>query len=151
MSDVVQDERCTVAWIQVPPPESTPTSFEDKKGNDKGKLPESPPEYQMIALTYSGGWYRIALPTSPTASASAVSRGTSLTRAASTSGASGSFRPSHRARSSSGSSIGTGRSGTPRTAKGKGKEKETDEKSEKVGSECTLQEFRRFGRWDGWG
>ena len=32
--------------------------------------------------------------------------------------------------------------------KSKGKERERDERP---GRECVLREFRRFGRWDGWG
>ncbi|KAE9410358.1 hypothetical protein BT96DRAFT_961807 [Gymnopus androsaceus JB14] len=46
-----------------------------------------------------------------------------------------------RARSSSVSSTKSERS--------KGKEKERDSKDPKT-SQCTLQEFRRYGRWDGW-
>ncbi|EJD01438.1 WD40 repeat-like protein [Fomitiporia mediterranea MF3/22] len=161
----VQDERCTVAWVQVPPPESTLpstiTTPAPRKGEDKGKgrqpeaAPPPPPEYQMIALTYSGGWYRIALPSSPSANTSATGAGSAtIARTPSLSGAGVSHMPSHRERrSSGGSSIVTGRNAaTARTAKGKGKEREGDEKDkEKAGRECTLQEFRRFGRWDGWG
>ncbi|KAL5530414.1 HSV2 [Sanghuangporus sanghuang] len=163
LSDVVQDERCTVAWIQVPPPAPEPVPPSSpatglRKGEDKGKRPESvsPPEYQMIALTYSGGWYRIALPSSPSASAAAAAATSSISaavaRTSSLSAAGGSFRPSHRARSSSGLTIVTRRTATPRSYKGKGKESdERDKEKEKVGSECALLEFRRFGRWDGWG
>ena len=166
LSDVVQDERCTVAWIAVPPPPTEPApptspTIGSRRAFDKGKKPEVAlqPEYQMIALTYSGGWYRIALPASPSAtaataaSAAGSSAGTSIARSPSLSAGGVSHRPSHhRVRSSSGSSIVTRRTAVPRSNKGKGKESdEKDKEKEKAGSECALLEFRRFGRWDGWG
>jgi hypothetical protein len=33
----------------------------------------------------------------------------------------------------------------------KGKEKEKKDAGEKQSRKCVLEEFRRFGRWDGWG
>ena len=47
-----------------------------------------------------------------------------------------------RTRTASGSSLIT------RLDKGKEKEREKDGKENR---ECSLLEFRRFGRWDGWG
>ncbi|KAH8118589.1 WD40 repeat-like protein [Phellopilus nigrolimitatus] len=126
LSEAVEDERCVVAWVEVPPP--------------PGKEAQQP-EYQMIALTFSGGWYRLALP----ASASVHSPARASFPAAGSSAASHSGRPTYRPRSSSGSSVLSGR-----TRADKGKERET-EREEKVGHECSLQEFRRYGRWDGWG
>jgi hypothetical protein len=37
-----------------------------------------------------------------------------------------------------------------RADKGKGKQRERDKDKEKSSSQCTLVEFRRFGRFDGW-
>lgn len=130
-SDVVDDERCVVAWIKVSTQPAT---------GSPATVPES--EYQLIALTYSGGWYRLGLPNSAQAQAGkagASSKGTSS--AASHVGRSS---PLAMHRSSSGSSV------TGRTRADKGKDKETDREG-KDGHECSLLEFRRYGRWDGWG
>ena len=93
---------------------------------------QTAPDYQLIALTFTGGWYRLSLP----------KIGGSL----STGLASGSPPKSslgHHTRSVSGSSA------TGRLEKGKEKEKDREEK--KDSRNCILQEYRRFGRWDGWG
>lgn len=139
---------------------------EDKQPSSQfqTRIPSRPRhEYQMIALTYTGGWYRLALPSStstPGTTFSGSSAGstvgigsatgkTPLTRVgASTtgSGSHGGGRPTHKARSSSGSTIGKGKERAHGTVQNQGKEEK-----EKKGSECTLIEFRRFGRWDGWG
>lgn len=37
---------------------------------------------------------------------------------------------------------------TTRPDKGKDKERQSEKKESR---QCTLQEYRRFGRWDGWG
>ncbi|KAI5119897.1 hypothetical protein M0805_003701 [Coniferiporia weirii] len=130
LSDAIEDERCVVAWVKVPSPTVVPPE----------KEPQS--EYQMIALTYSGGWYRLALPSSASATVQPTTR--APFSAVASSSASHSGRPTHRPRSSSGSTLAT-----RRTRVDKGKEKESGNE-EKVGHECSLQEFRRFGRWDGW-
>ncbi|KAK7470772.1 Phosphatidylinositol 3,5-bisphosphate-binding protein [Stygiomarasmius scandens] len=109
--DVPDEERCVVGWIQY------------SNDNTNTNNPDSSSEPQLIALTYSGGWYRLALPkssltlptSSPTRTTDSHTRKTSI------------------------SSIDS-------LDKGKGKEKEKDGKA----NECTLQEFRRYGRWDGW-
>ncbi|KAI0306979.1 WD40-repeat-containing domain protein [Multifurca ochricompacta] len=122
--DLVEEEKCTVGWIEA----STLHSAAD------APLPAT--EYQLIALTYTGGWYRLALPKMKTSSApmgAAQANGTS----------SASVR-SGRARSPSGSSVTAG----GRTDKGKGVTRDSDRKE---GRDCTLLEFRRFGSWDGWG
>ncbi|KAF7313722.1 WD-REPEATS-REGION domain-containing protein [Mycena chlorophos] len=98
----VDEERCVVGWIEVP-------------GKDGGAL-----EYQLIALTYAGGWYRLSLPKAATTTSTSTTGGSP---------------PRQRASSSSSSA-----------AKGKG----TDT-VEKQSRKCVLEEFRRFGRWDGWG
>ncbi|KAK7049625.1 Phosphatidylinositol 3,5-bisphosphate-binding protein [Paramarasmius palmivorus] len=92
--------------------------------------PEGAVEHQLVALTYVGGWYRLSLPNAATTSSSSSGRPTSPTS------------PSKAM--SSRSSVTTSK---PQRSKDKGKEKEKDSKA----SQCVLQEYRRFGRWDGWG
>ena len=136
-ADVVDEEKCVVGWIQVSP--------EDHQ-LEPGRPP--PAEYQLVALTYTGGWYRLSLPTSTSSQAAAVPSPSSYSPGPapsvqsplSTSPPSVRTMPVHRPRSSSGSSF------TSRPDKGKERERE-----EKPGRECILREFRRFGRWDGWG
>ncbi|KAI0796565.1 WD40-repeat-containing domain protein [Abortiporus biennis] len=125
-ADVVDEEKCVVGWIEGPVEET-----ED---------PHQPSatEYQLIALTYSGGWYRLSLPTSGTSASASSSPPPGLP----ISSPPPSTKGPHRPRSSSGSSV-TGRSD-------KGKERERD-KEGKVSRDCVLREYRRYGRWDGWG
>jgi len=119
-ADVPDEERCVVGWVEAP--------------SDNGSADRPNTEYQLIALTYAGGWYRLSLPShrpsSPTASTSSLS------------GSPPRLSPMARQRASSGSSAIT------RTDKGKEREREKDGKES---TDCVLQEFRRFGRWDGWG
>ncbi|THV08671.1 hypothetical protein K435DRAFT_740954 [Dendrothele bispora CBS 962.96] len=121
--DVPDEERCVVGWIRY-----------SSSMNEKSSLNNEPEssEPQLIALTYSGGWYRLALPKSGSSTSP-----TSPTKAAG----------SH-ARRTSTSSVSSVSSGLD--VKGKGKEKESREKDNKA-SQCSLEEFRRYGRWDGWG
>ncbi|KAF7301372.1 WD-REPEATS-REGION domain-containing protein [Mycena indigotica] len=98
----VDEERCVVGWIEAPGQESGPI------------------QYQLLALTYAGGWYRLSLP-----KAAANNHGSPS-------------KPGHQRTSSGSSSV-----------KGKGKEKKDG--SQKQSHKCVLEEFRRFGRWDGWG
>ncbi|KAJ7068158.1 SVP1-like protein 2 [Mycena amicta] len=114
----VDEERCVVGWIEAP-------------GDAVG-----PVEYQLIALTYAGGWYRLSLPKVASAAASA----TDLTRA----GSPASPPKATHQRTSSGSSSVPSRLD-------KGKQKDKKDGSQKQSRKCVLQEFRRFGRWDGWG
>ncbi|KAJ6629106.1 WD40-repeat-containing domain protein [Mycena sp. CBHHK59/15] len=85
-------------------------------------------EHQLIALTYAGGWYRLSLPNASSSKATTTS--TSPPKSI------------PRQRTSSGS--------TTLSRADKGKEKERKGR-EKESNKCVLQEFRRFGRWDGWG
>ena len=138
LSDAVEDEKCTVAWIKVSTAQPPVPSFSTSK---------DPPlaEYQLVALTYSGGWYRIALPSSTESAFSDDGK----QRPASSSASVRSGRPSPlgRANSISGSSA-TGATSRSRVDKGKRK----DVGQEPKGSHsCVLKEFRRYGRWDGWG
>ena len=114
-ADVPDEERCVVGWIEGPSSDTSVT------GN----------EYQLIALTYTGGWYRLSLPAFGNSAVSPAApflsgsppRQSSITRQ----------------RAGSGGST---------TSRDKGKEKEKDSKEKR---DCVLQEFRRYGRWDGWG
>ncbi|KAJ7667907.1 SVP1-like protein 2 [Mycena polygramma] len=114
----VDEERCMVGWIEAP---------------DTGNSNHSPVEYQLVALTYAGGWYRLSLPAARSSKADASSSSGSSTSP-----------PKTRQRTSSGSSV------LSRSDKGKGKEKDKKD-GEKQSRKCVLEEFRRFGRWDGWG
>jgi len=128
-ADVVDEEKCIVGWIQGP-------VLDDEQDTDQ----EGPREYQMVALTYTGGWYRL----SPPSVHNAVSNpGRAMSQSPMTaSPPSVKALSMRRPRSSSGSSY------VGRTDKGKEKEKEKEGKSAR---ECALKEFRRYGRWDGWG
>ncbi|KAK7061620.1 WD-repeats-region domain-containing protein [Favolaschia claudopus] len=108
----VDEERCVVGWIEAP-------SDADNAGG--------PVEYQLVALTYAGGWYRISLPAAVNSSKAASSSPLSAPRQRTESGSSQLNRLD------------------------KGKEKEKKDGSEKQSRKCVLEEFRRFGRWDGWG
>ncbi|KAJ7047486.1 SVP1-like protein 2 [Mycena alexandri] len=117
----VDEERCVVGWIEAP----------------DENLSSGPVEYQLVALTYAGGWYRLSLPNASSSKAKAAS-----THAGSSSSPKPTSMP--RQRTSSGSSV------LSRFDKGKGKEKEKKD-GEKQSRKCVLEEYRRFGRWDGWG
>lgn len=116
-ADAQDEERCVVGWIEAP------------SEGDSDREPVV--VYQLIALTFVGGWYRLSLPNASGFSSSTAS--TSSSHPKSTSG------PRQRTASSS--------STTGRSDKGKEKEKERDKESRV----CVLKEFRRYGRWDGWG
>ncbi|KAI0321839.1 WD40-repeat-containing domain protein [Amylostereum chailletii] len=126
--DVAEEEKCTVGWIQMP--------VEEERSPVSG-APSSTSEYQLVALTYSGGWYRLSLPSS---TASTQARASSPTV-----GSSHSVRshqtplPKQRAAPAS---LSPGRGD-----KGKG----VAHDKEKESRDCILQEYRRFGSWDGWG
>ncbi|KZT20812.1 WD40 repeat-like protein [Neolentinus lepideus HHB14362 ss-1] len=114
--NVADEERCVVAW--------TDCAISDRER-----------EYQLIALTYSGGWYRLSLPGSGSGSGGSAALPSSPL-SASPPRLAGILRPG----SPSASTFSS------RAEKGKEKDKEGKE-----GHECTLREFRRYGRWDGWG
>ena len=121
-ADLPEEERCVVGWI-----------------NMAGDPSKNPPDYQLIALTFTGGWYRLSLP--KVEGSSKRSSGSFSTGLASGSPPKSSLGP--HTRSVSGSST-TGRLD-------RGKEKEKDREEKKDSRNCILQEYRRFGRWDGWG
>jgi hypothetical protein len=176
--DAGDQERWTVGWIAMPPditPQSSP-----KKGpvplpsiHGQGKVrpaspslssyrasPKSPtsplrpnaklppePEYQLVALTFTGGWYRLSLPNKDPRDGAEVEDA---------------YRKSSQARAANRRSDGAssaGRTSSPqpgKMSKRQGDHVRQGESSSRRNSEgdtskCQLEEFRRFGRWDGWG
>ncbi|KAG8863751.1 hypothetical protein FRB96_007588 [Tulasnella sp. 330] len=142
-----EDEKCTVGWIEVPvvvtPPSEAPTAAQSSKASgSKTTAPKPAPQqlrqtqtdYQLVALTFSGCWYRLSVPSSLSST--------------NTTGAGAGSSSSRRFSSSSSYTA---------TEKGKGKSKRKDESyagdmdDERPERECSLIEFKRFGRWDGWG
>jgi hypothetical protein len=162
--DKVDEERCTVAWIEVPvtPPISVPAPTTPISPAKPGKAtrsttshpakpiatqPEPAPatEYQLVALTYSGGWYRLSLPPAASTASSSESR-----PATPVGGRAGGSVLSSSPKDPSVMSRARGKGGEG--GKGKGKaEPDGKEVKEKQSRQCVLEEFRRFGRWDGWG
>ncbi|KAF8265112.1 WD40-repeat-containing domain protein [Lactarius quietus] len=122
--DLAEEEKCTVGWIEAPSLQSA------------APAPTPATDYQLIALTYTGGWYRLALPNKKPSSVPAGTAQTNITSSGSV--RSGTVRPP------SMSSV----AGGGRADKGKGVSRDSDRKE---GRDCTLLEFRRFGSWDGWG
>lgn len=122
--DFPDEERCVVGWIRGPPEDALQTS-----------------NYQLIALTFTGGWYRLALPKLASDSKPA---GSPTLGPSSLPGSPPKALNMGRTHSVSGSSA------ISKLDKGKGKEKER-EKNNKESRQCTLKEYRRYGRWDGWG
>ncbi|ETW84588.1 hypothetical protein HETIRDRAFT_382224 [Heterobasidion irregulare TC 32-1] len=127
-TDLVGEEKCTVGWIRH-------VSSEDI--TQPGSA--STVEHQLIALTFNGGWYRLSVPRGVSSSSTP---GASSRSAIPTSRSPPSVKSLHmpRPRSGSGSSFSS------RADKGKGRESDREKESR----DCVLQEFRRFGRWDGW-
>jgi hypothetical protein len=113
-------------------------SLDGSEGHLKMPLqPSNTPNYQLIALTFTGGWYRLALPklTSTLKSTGSPSLGSSPLPGSPP-------KLPRPPRSVSGSSA------ISKLDKGKEKDREKDNKE---GRDCTLKEYRRYGRWDGWG
>lgn len=107
-------------------------------------------EYQLVALTYTGGWYRLKLPgdggsQGPLAGGSLpvsprVTTGPLPGTPPGFKGGMGGKGVQPRNRTSSVSSMKSD----------KGKEKEKGDGEAKPSRKCTLEEYRKFGRWDGW-
>lgn len=172
-ADRVEEERCTVAWIEVPsttpvpalpPPLPISPAKHGKAARSTSSHPVKPiatppaptpaTEYQLVALTYSGGWYRLSLP--PAAGMNTPNESRPGTPTGGRSGGSVlSSSPKDASVLSGTGGRGKGTEGTARggdRGKGKGKEEpEGKETKEKQSRQCVLEEFRRFGRWDGWG
>ncbi|KAF9452448.1 WD40 repeat-like protein [Macrolepiota fuliginosa MF-IS2] len=169
-TDVPDEERCVVGWVQVATEDNQQPS---EGGNSSGAFLE----WQLIALTYVGGWYRLALPLSgkdrkrerggSTVSAGAGTGGSVSGRESLSAGSarrvSGTLGPSPLGGGGGGGSIVHGsppkavqmsrRGSSASTVRGaeKGKDREKEREKERESRNCTLQEYRRFGRWDGWG
>lgn len=136
--DVADEERCVVGWIKAP-----------------SERPGAGTEYQLVALTWTGGWYRLSLPAASAAPAVGTGLGVPGSPPRAPLSPLSSSPPTVHGhvlagqerrprRSSSGSIFSAGRSE-------KGKEREREKDKIKEGRLCVLQEFRRYGRWDGWG
>ena len=125
-ADLPDEERCVVGWMQGPAQDAL--------------QPSSAPNYQLLALTFTGGWYRLALPklTTNVQTTGSPTFGLSPLPGSPPRNSSLQLAP----RSVSGSSV--------ISKADKGKEK-MREKEKKESRDCTLQEYRRYGRWDGWG
>lgn len=140
----VEEERCTVAWIKVPvddPPAPLPAPSAQPSRAIKPTSKSPATEYQLVALTYSGGWYRLSLP--PVAG--------STSQPESRPGTPSGGRASGSVLSSSPNDVSVLSGATGRGRGGEGAAKEGKEGKEKQSHQCVLEEFRRFGRWDGWG
>ncbi|EIW82412.1 hypothetical protein CONPUDRAFT_123308 [Coniophora puteana RWD-64-598 SS2] len=120
-ADRPEEERCVVTWIHSPSNTESPI--------------EEQAEPQFIALTYTGGWYRLSVPS--TSSSPGSPRPSEVSPP-------GSPTKSARVRTTSLISLASATEST------KGKERERDGER-KEGRSCILQEYRKFGRWDGWG
>lgn len=112
--DEPEEEKCVVTWVNV--------ATQDENSS-RGPVPE----YQLIALTFTGGWYRLALP--PLRSTTRDNSPASLFKATMK------LSPSKHGKGSSRSSE-------------KGK---STEETEKHSRDCKLVEYKKYGRWDGWG
>ena len=124
--DLPEEERCIVAWIDAPPEDQM------EAGSDG--------PYQLLALTFTGGWYRLAIPVLGTQKR--PGSGASHIGSVSASPPKASSMHKGPGRSVSGSST------ISRLDKGKEREKDKEKKESR---NCVLKEYRRFGRWDGWG
>lgn len=200
--ELFEEERCVACWIEIPiaePNDSTKTSIGGNQPSQSSSRAQSqlqtPPkvEHQLIAVTYSGGWYRLALPSSSrprSRSISTVGTSSSSTTGAVTitgetvrSASPNAREISHVSRktatlaSTSPKGKGTiqnyksesvresvvGSAASAKTVRErvfKGKMRDADEASSTTltsgsasgepGRRCTLVEFRKIGRWDGW-
>ena len=171
-TDVPAEERCVVGWIHIATEDHqhTPQSG-DIRGDIRGDSRVL--EWQLIALTYLGGWYRLSLPTKDrekeqeNCSVGGSVSGGSYNESFRTSV--GIDRPGRRAsghddpapsplrpgglgsvayESPTKASRRESSASMPKRAE-KGKDK--DGEKEKHSRDCVLEEYRRFGRWDGWG
>ena len=133
---ITEEDKCVVGWIQAPVDENDPTHL----------------EHQLVALTYTGGWYRLKLPGESGSQTSSPGEPGSLPGSPrfgtsplpvsppSIKGGVGNRGNLPRNRTPSVSSMRTD----------KGKEREKSDAEAKPSRKCTLEEYRKFGRWDGW-
>lgn len=108
-------------------------------------------EHQLVALTYTGGWYRLRLPGDNGSQASSPGDGS-----VAGSPRSGTVPLPMAPPSIKGGVGGKGQQPRNRTSSvtslrmDKGKERERGDGEAKPSRKCTLEEYRKFGRWDGW-
>ncbi|KIO25025.1 hypothetical protein M407DRAFT_25665 [Tulasnella calospora MUT 4182] len=149
--DAAEEEKATVGWIQVslppsipppPPLSSSPSSKSSRRpssSSSKPGTPQQPPqpktEYQLIALAFSGGWYRLS--PSPSSTTASSSRSSSFGESGSV-GRPGFFRGSP--------SVASSRP----TEKGKERAHNQERDEGKARRKCQILEYKRFGEWDGW-
>jgi hypothetical protein len=174
--DAGDEERWTVGWITLPldtTPQSSPakvtstlTSTRPKvkgrvdppgspsRGSADGKTsgsvvsrqnpkPSPSPEYQLVALTFTGGWYRLSLPNNG-----------AKDRAGTPEPYQGPTKSSHPAGRRSDNERRTGSpqlGGSRRSSEQKRTSPRRNSDAQDESGKCQLEEFRRFGRWDGWG
>ena len=185
--DAGETEKCVVGWIQVPvkvrrrrtivpgtQQQRYPSSSVKGKGRARSSLDkvrveeefveEEVLQYQLLALTYSGCWYRLSMPSTSSGEvvSSMVGRKASPVPSVSLAAGGGStprdIQYPHRAPPTSPSvtSVSTSppshssSASSHRASSAKGRKAEGEVDSERNGRECVLEEFRRFGRWDGW-
>ena len=109
-------------------------------------------EHQLVALTYTGGWYRLRLPGDSGSQASSPGDTGSVAGSPKlgTSPLPGS-PPS--VKGGAGTKVHQLRNRTPSVSSmrtDKGKERERGDGEAKPSRKCTLEEYRKYGRWDGW-
>lgn len=194
--ELFEEERCVACWIEVPvtePDDSLSVPIDVNRLKQPGSKAQSnrpvlqtpqKVEHQLIVVTYSGKWYRLALPSSSrprsrsistvSGASSSTVAGTAVTAGETTRSASPSLRkttltvPStspkgkshlqnYKTESARGSAVGS--TSTVREHDYKGKARDTGDTSAvsssgsgsgEPGRRCTLVEFRKIGRWDGW-
>lgn len=128
-AELAEDDRSVVGWIEVP------VQLSDGSTGS---------EYQLIALTHSGGWYRLALPAPSQVPALHVSTSPPSSPSTRKGAPSVHSSPVQEVRASRSPSVASS------PVRDKGKEREGEPEKEHVGRDCVLVEFRRYGQWDGW-
>jgi WD40 repeat protein len=132
---IAEEDRCVVGWIRAAVDEEDPAHS----------------EYQLVALTYTGGWYRLKLPGDIGSHGSSPDTGSLPGSPRMTAGPLPTSPPSTR-----GGIVIKGNQPRHRTSSvssmksDKGKEREKGDGDGKPSRKCTLEEYRKFGRWDGW-
>ena len=132
---IAEEDKCVVGWIQAPVDENDPTHL----------------EHQLVALTYTGGWYRLRLPGDTGSQASSPDTGSAA--GSPKLGATSLPLPPPSIKGGAGNKVHQLRNRTPSVSSmrtDKGKEREKGDAEAKPSRKCTLEEYRKFGRWDGW-
>ncbi|KAG8825715.1 hypothetical protein FRC17_008559 [Serendipita sp. 399] len=156
--DAGDEEKWTVGWIEIPPKVTSPNTGRTPLPSNRAApvsppkssrhLPSSPispqsppePQYQLVALTYTGGWYRLSLPQSSEPNE----------RAGTPEPYQGQSRNNQGRTSATITDSSSQRSVDSRTSGAKSRRRNSD--AQRADSTtCQVEEFRRFGRWDGWG